>query len=561
MIDRNLRDHVRSEIDAIAPDQGDLATVMRRGRRRRLTRYTFQTFGITAAVGLIGVAGLVGLRGGQPDEGTPTSVVPETTLAPEVTMPPDQDAVTAIALTMQPGDGSGATAERLVQFVGPPVIDGSAEHLGWIETNGGRFDIVSLRSSPGDPYFPNDSVACRGVVNETSGFSLAKCDTDDGEAEQQSGYLVDSDSYSVFVEIPPLATGVRILTINGQTIEVDSADTGFVFVRWELAWGPPESLAFVDDSGQSIQGTDYSGPVFAEAASPTEPMMCGNELPFTPIGATDFVGPFEGASPDAAEPAEQGQLVVHWTVPEGSVELRWPPNTEYTTDVEVRGPTQSDITTAVTWGQGTRSGSQTPTLFLAAFPTKISDGTLAPLVFVPYSTLPAIDMEGPCDAVQLDGYVSSPRPGEGPAKAVVQTLELPAAENSDELSVVLDWRRPTLRELVLIVESLNIDTPPPVLDCETHPPDRTRTVVDGPTFDTPRQALEALLATNEAFLWPRTGYFELIEPDGSITYGRPLEDGTLEGPRPEDGLAIAVAVEQTNRGWTVTNWSWTLSDC
>ncbi len=363
-----------------------------------------------------------------------------------------------------------------------------------------------------------------------------------------------------------IAMHMSQLVAVATVIAVVAAGTAFVFggsTRLEPA--PPS-----DNPIPSLTepATSTTSPAAAASATtlpssdPTNPYLCDDTMPFVAIGPDDFTGPINGPSPDASTPAEEGQLVIHWQGQDGSIELRWPPNTEYTTDVEIRGPLHSQYTTAVTWGEPTRSGEQSPTQFLGAFPTiNGDDGTPLPLVFDAYNHLPAINMDGPCDAVQLDSYVSTPRPGEAPAKGGAQASGLPASDNSTELTVLLDWRRPAIRELVLIVDSLAIDTLPPVLDCDTDLPDRTRTVVDGPSFTTPTQALEALLETNEAYLWPRTGYYELVEPDGSITYGRPLDNGTPEGPRPEAGLAIAVSVEQTSQGWTVTKWSWTLSEC
>lgn len=80
MIDQDLKDQVIAEVDAIAPARGDLEGVLRRGRRRRAARLTFQSFGVAAAVGLIGVAGLFGLRSGQPEEGATSVSVTTTTV-------------------------------------------------------------------------------------------------------------------------------------------------------------------------------------------------------------------------------------------------------------------------------------------------------------------------------------------------------------------------------------------------------------------------------------------------------------------------------------------------
>jgi hypothetical protein len=53
---------------------------------------------------------------------------------------------------------------------------------------------------------------------------------------------------------------------------------------------------------------------------------------------------------------------------------------------------------------------------------------------------------------------------------------------------------------------------------------------------------------------PKTGYFELRGPDGSITYANPLDD-MLPDPRPDGGLVISISVVQVEGGWAVESWS------
>jgi len=73
-------------------------------------------------------------------------------------------------------------------------------------------------------------------------------------------------------------------------------------------------------------------------------------------------------------------------------------------------------------------------------------------------------------------------------------------------------------------------------------------------FSTPVGALEGLLGGAAAETWPKTGYFELHEPDGSITYGNPIDDMSAD-PRPENGLVVSVSVVQQEDGWAVDSWS------
>ncbi len=338
-------------------------------------------------------------------------------------------------------------------------------------------------------------------------------------------------------------------------VAVVAAGTASVFggsTRLEPAPPSDNPIPSLTETVTSTTSTTSASATTPPSSAPTGPRLCGDLMPFVAIGPDAFTGPIDGPSPDAVTPAEEGQLVIHWQGQDGSVELRWPPNIEYTSDV-VWG--ERPI-----WAEASRQ-QVSPTSFLAAFPSITEAGTSVPLVFDGNAALPSSYMAEPCDAVQVDGYVTTPRPGHPPVKGGASAQGLPATEGSDELTVVLDWSLPPLRFLVLILETLSVDELPPVLHCDIDPPIRAQTVTDGPLFDTPLQAFEALLKTDDAILWPKTGYYELVEPDGSVTYGRPLEDGSEPGLRPQDGLAIAVSVEQTTQSWTVTDWTWTLSGC
>jgi hypothetical protein len=109
----------------------------------------------------------------------------------------------------------------------------------------------------------------------------------------------------------------------------------------------------------------------------------------------------------------------------------------------------------------------------------------------------------------------------------------------------------------VIVDTLSVDEIPPVVACEggapNRPPNQTRSIEDGPSFATAREALQGILATPDAETWPKTGYFELILDNGSIVYGNPL-DNLSANPLPDTGLVIAITVQQTETGWTATGW-------
>lgn len=268
---------------------------------------------------------------------------------------------------------------------------------------------------------------------------------------------------------------------------------------------------------------------------------CGSELPFTTILPEDFQGPFPGPSPDASNPAEAGQTLMHWTGRGGSVELRWPANLEYTEGKQ--------------WGAPPNS----PDTDLVAFVTiedLTIDGVEHPNSIVSYGVLPTDVMEGPCDAVQMS--VFGPDRDDGRITLVGASFGLEDPERPNTLVLYPELPRP--RDLELVVDSLSVDEVPEVLECSGGseaagfevPPIKSETISDPQPFPTPVEALEALLASMEG--WPKTGYFELHEPDGSITYGNPLDDMSLD-PRPENGLVISISVIESEGTWKVDAWS------
>ncbi len=131
------------------------------------------------------------------------------------------------------------------------------------------------------------------------------------------------------------------------------------------------------------------------------------------------------------------------------------------------------------------------------------------------------------------------------------------------------WSEPTTT--ALITQSVNVDVFPKVGVCVnpddgTVSPSRDAAVVDGPTYDTPREALAAFLAeTDGVFPSPPTSlsksaYVEMINPDGSIGFGymggfeyEDFDYYTDYDPT-EWGLATLITVTETADGWTVDSW-------
>lgn len=271
--------------------------------------------------------------------------------------------------------------------------------------------------------------------------------------------------------------------------------------------------------------------------------VCGSELPFTTVLPDDFDGPFPGPSSDSPDPAEEGQSIVHWVGRGGSVELRWPANSEYTESAH--------------WGVPERVEDPDPTAFVTVQHVTI-DGVDHPETPQAYEVLPSEAMSGPCDAVQLRVLT----PGDGGTEPSLLGATFGIEDPDRPNTLVVYPELPRARELQLIVDSLSVDTVPEVLECGGGPdeaglevpPIKTESISDLVTYETPLEALEALLTSPEAEFWPKTGYFELHEPDSSVTYGNPLDDMTPD-PRPESGLVISISVIQVEGGWAVESWS------
>jgi hypothetical protein len=267
---------------------------------------------------------------------------------------------------------------------------------------------------------------------------------------------------------------------------------------------------------------------------------CGTELPFATVLPDDFDGPFPGASTDSPDPAEEGQFILHWIGRGGSVELRLPANAEYTESAQ--------------WGALPTQEDPDPTVFVIVQDVTI-DGIEYPDAPQGYGVLPTEAMSGPCDAVQL--RILGPADGAEPSLLdATFGMEDPDRPNT----LVIYPELPRAWDLHLIVDSLAVDSVPAVLECGGSPgvtdvpPIKIESITDPVVYEEPVEALEAVLAGPDAVSWPKTGYFELHEPDGSITYGNPLDDMSPD-PRPDGGLVISISVVQVEGGWAVDSWS------
>jgi hypothetical protein len=309
-----------------------------------------------------------------------------------------------------------------------------------------------------------------------------------------------------------------------------------------LSPAPPQDAAGPASSDPTLSNPEVVPTTSGLAESPTVPEpLCGPELPFTAVLPDDFVGPTAGPSPDSDRPLEEGQLALHWTGRGGSVELRWPADANQTS---TSLPTPADRDDRFS--------------FIVVQPVMIDgeDKGLLPEAHATYPTHPTDEVEivdDPCDVTQLAIY--------GPVTSA--SFAWPEAAENPTVKILPDMPRSGHDQLV--VASLAVEQLPEVVACsgsdrEDVPATRSSTVSDPEVYATPTEALEALLTTSDAESWAKTGYFELIEPDGSVTFGKPFEADPLSEPTPDDGLLIAVSVTPVeDGGWMVD--SWTTSGC
>lgn len=265
------------------------------------------------------------------------------------------------------------------------------------------------------------------------------------------------------------------------------------------------------------------------------PLVCGDELPYTVALPEDFDGPIDGPSPESGEPAEDGQLVVHWLGRDGSVEIRWPANQEYLEGAE--------------WGSDPAWGGPDTdfALFFAVAP--VEDDRRAEIMGS--ELVPTDLMTGPCDAIQMVAY----GPGHDGVLGRRGVADFEAT-GGKMLTIYPDLLRP--RDTQLILDTVQTDEVPEVVACTAGdgslgPENMTGTAPDKSVYQSTVEALEAVLNTDVAERWPKTGFFELAHTDGTITYVNPVDDQSLD-PQPQDGAVVSITVEQSGAGWTVTRW-------
>ena len=108
----------------------------------------------------------------------------------------------------------------------------------------------------------------------------------------------------------------------------------------------------------------------------------------------------------------------------------------------------------------------------------------------------------------------------------------------------------------LVVGFMNVDEPPPVIECqvpEGYPPSPNVSglVTDSTAHPSADAALQGFLDENMIVPgtpgFAKSGYIRLIEPDGSVSFGKPFEGD-------ESFVVTLISVGQTDSGWVVDRW-------
>ncbi|HEX7165757.1 MAG TPA: hypothetical protein VF230_02135 [Acidimicrobiales bacterium] len=228
------------------------------------------------------------------------------------------------------------------------------------------------------------------------------------------------------------------------------------------------------------------------------PFDCGTALPIALRVPSATRGPIDGPAP-GAPPASEGQLVTHWLRADGPVELRWPASPPLPFGPKTSSASVVDAMTASSPDHMEIDVMRTPA------PGEMATWTGADVVVdrvpAPVATPPL-----QCDVMQLtivttDGQwlaglrVTPPEQG-----MPVETVDL----------------QPT------VVERRAVDTAPDVaVRCEgdgrsARPPNRSRGPEPSVRGDEPVDVLTQYIARTPGTA--RSGYIEMTEPDGSITY-------------------------------------------
>lgn len=250
------------------------------------------------------------------------------------------------------------------------------------------------------------------------------------------------------------------------------------------------------DNPTDIVASDGDEPAGSSAVTP---YRCDAEpaLRFTVPRATG--GPTDGQAP-RTPPLANGQRAIHWSTADGGVEVRWPGRTQ---------PTYNDGTAVVstlTAGESVSPGRAE----IDVAPPNVSDPAVR---FEPDVIVESPDAEAappsPCDLLELTVVTKDGRWHSG-LRAIASTGEFGQPAERVDLQPRIIERRP-------------VDVAPhAAIRCQGSdqngtPPNRTGGADRSISGPHPADVLLGYLAATPGA--PPSGYIEMAEPDGSITYG------------------------------------------
>jgi hypothetical protein len=253
-----------------------------------------------------------------------------------------------------------------------------------------------------------------------------------------------------------------------------------------------------------------------EPAIESDSFACAAELPMAITVPAAIRGPIDGPAPGGV-PTDPGQVVRHWQRADGAVEARWPAPTP-----PVYGPRTPRASTGSMPASGGRLA------------VNLHDGDDAGMMFeadliveLAAEPLEEQSFSGGCDVVELAVTTAETRWSTG-----VSLTSLTTSTEPEFIS--LEPR---------IVERRTVDTAPnAAVACK--PPEGIRPPpnrLEGPDLSMRSSTAAGVLVeylSDQNFL-PTTGYVEMTEADGSVTFG--VDEGL--------GWSILVFVAEDADGW------------
>jgi hypothetical protein len=236
--------------------------------------------------------------------------------------------------------------------------------------------------------------------------------------------------------------------------------------------------------------------------------ICGAQLALDLRVPDGFTGPTIGPRQPTATTPSPDQFVEHWTLATGTIELRWPPDTDAIVPLLDPGTPAASGTIvggATVVGPPDSRGSYLTRTFVAVGPHDRAE----------------------CQLAQIDILNTDPQ------------------QRDLSFEKFLEVNAPVQP---LITGSQPADTVPPAITCRapagTPAPPNIGGQVNEATFPTPEEALDAFVHEPPGRI--ESGYQRLDLPDGTIAYAAPVITG--------DGFVTVIHMKRDQQGWTVDSW-------